>query len=39
MVPDFGVACKRPSSLKSGTWLRKFDDVTGVVKTDIFVEQ
>jgi len=30
------VPCKRPSSVTSGAWLRRFDDVTGVAKTDIF---
>ena len=29
------VACKRRSSVNSGAWLRRFDDVTGVIKTDI----
>jgi len=24
------VACKRRSSVNSGAWLRRFDDVTGV---------
>jgi len=30
------VASKRQSSANSGAWLRRFDDVTGIVKTDIF---
>jgi len=30
------VGCKRRSSVNSEAWLRRFDDVTGVVKTDIF---
>jgi len=25
-----GVACKRRTSVKSGAWLRRFDDITGV---------
>jgi len=29
------VACKRRRSIINGAWLRRFDDVTGVVKTDI----
>jgi len=31
----FTVPCKRRNSVNSGTWLRRFDDVTGVAKTDI----
>jgi len=31
-----GVTCKRRSSVNSEAWLRRLDDVTGVVKTDIF---
>jgi len=27
------VACKRRSSVNSGAWLRRFDDVTGVAKS------
>ena len=27
------VPCKRRSSVKSGAWLRRFDDVTGVEKS------
>jgi len=27
------VACKRRSSVNSGAWLRRFDDVTGVEKS------
>jgi len=27
------VACKRRSSVNSGAWLRRIDDVTGVEKT------
>ena len=30
------VACKRQSSVNSEAWLRRFDDITGVVKTDFF---
>jgi len=30
------VPCKWRSSVKSGAWLRRFDDITGVAKTDIF---
>jgi len=30
-----GVPCKRRSSVNSGAWLRRFDDVTGVAKTDM----
>jgi len=30
------VACKRRISVNSGLWLRRFDDVNGVRKTDIF---
>jgi len=30
------VACKKRSSVNSGDWLRTFDDVPGVVKTDLF---
>jgi len=30
------VACKRRSYANSGAWLRRFEDATGVVKTDIF---
>jgi len=29
------VLCKRRSSVNSGAWLRGFEDITGVVKTDI----
>ena len=29
------VPCKRRSSVNSGAWLRRFDDVTGVAKTNI----
>jgi len=29
----FSVACKRRSSVSSGAWLRRFDDVTGVLKS------
>jgi len=29
------VPCKRRSSVNSGAWLRRFDDVTEVAKTDI----
>jgi len=29
------VPCKRRSSVNSGAWLRRFDDVTGVAKIDI----
>jgi len=29
------VACKRRSSVNSGAWLRRFDDVTGVEKSCI----
>jgi len=32
---QFAVPCKRRSSVNSGAWLRRFDDVTGVAKTDI----
>jgi len=28
------VPCKRQSSVNSGAWLRRFDDVTGVAKID-----
>jgi len=31
----YKVPCKRQSSVKSGAWLRRFDDVIGVSKTDI----
>jgi len=31
----FTVPSKRRSSINSGAWLRRFDDVTGVAKTDI----
>ena len=27
------IACKRRSSVNSGAWLRRFDDVTGVEKS------
>jgi len=30
-----GLPFKRRSSVNSGAWLRRFDDVTGVAKTDI----
>jgi len=33
---DFTVPCKRRSSVNSGAWLRRFNDVTGAAKTDIF---
>jgi len=29
------VPCKRRSSVNSGAWLQRFDDVNRVVKTDI----
>jgi len=29
------VPCKRQSSVNSGAWLRRFDDITRVAKTDI----
>ena len=29
------VPCKRRSSVNSGGWLPRFDDVTGIAKTDI----
>jgi len=29
------VACKRRSSVNSGAWLRRFDDVTGVEKSNV----
>jgi len=31
----YWVACNRRSSVNSGAWLRRFDHITGVVKTDI----
>jgi len=30
------VACKRQSFVNSGAWLQRFDNATGVVKTDFF---
>ena len=33
---DVLVACKRRSSVNSRAWLWRFDDVTGVVKTEYF---
>jgi len=29
------VPCKRRGSINSGAWLQRFDDITGVPKTDI----
>ena len=40
LPPSFRkVACKRRSSVNIGAWLRRFDDATGVVKTDMFFEK
>jgi len=33
MMEQMRVACKRHSSVNSGAWLRRFDDVTGVEKS------
>jgi len=33
LLPYSLVACKRWSSVNSGAWLRRFDDVTGVEKS------
>jgi len=33
LTPHVRVACKRRSSVNSGAWLRRFDDVTGVEKS------
>jgi len=30
-----GVPCKRQSSINSGAWLRRFDEVNGAAKTDL----
>ena len=34
-LADIQVPCKRRSSVNSGAWLRRFDDVTWVAKTDL----
>jgi len=36
-IVQIWVACKRWSSANSGAWLPRFDDLTGVLKTHIFL--